>query len=58
LQALGLLALRSHDGFGVGEGGEGLVALGRKQKSLQVASKAFSLGTSSEQVVETGSVSF
>ena len=33
LQALGLLALRSYDGLGVGEGGEGLVALGVGSKS-------------------------
>jgi hypothetical protein len=55
LQALGLLALRSYNRLGVGQGGEGLVALGRQQQPLKVTPKAFALGASPKEVVEAGS---
>jgi len=54
LQALGLLVLRPGRRLGVGQSGEGLVALGRKQQAFEVAAEAFALGTSAEEVVEAG----
>jgi len=56
LQALGLLSLRPGHRLGVGQGSEGLVALGRQQQSLKVTPKAFALGASAQQIVEAESV--
>jgi hypothetical protein len=56
LQALGLLSLRPGHRPGVGQGSEGLVALGRQQQSLKVTPKAFALGASPKEVVEADSV--
>jgi hypothetical protein len=56
LQALSLPSLRSGDGLGVCEAANVLVALGRKQQSLQVATEAFALDASAEEIVEADSV--
>jgi hypothetical protein len=46
LQTLRFPSLRPGHGLDVSKRGEGLVSLGREQKSLQVAPKTFTLGAS------------
>jgi hypothetical protein len=52
LQALRFVALRPEHRFGVGQSRQSLVALGGEQKALQIATKTFALGTSSEEIIE------
>src|SRR5215216_4909357 len=39
-------------GFGVGQGGQSLVALGRQQQTLQVTAESLTLGAGTKEVVE------
>ena len=56
LQALGLPPLCSGQGFGVGQGGQRLVAFGRKQEPFEITPEALGLCTSTEEIVEAGGV--
>ena len=58
LQALRLRMLRTNDWFGVGKGGQGLVALGRQQETFQVAAKAIALIPLRKEGVERVAVRF
>ena len=58
LQALGLLALRSYDRFGVGQSRQSLVALLGQQQVFEVTPESLTLGAVGEKVVETGGVIF
>jgi hypothetical protein len=48
--------LGAHDGFGVGQGGQGLVAVAGQQQPLRVVAQALALGHACEQRVELGGV--
>ncbi len=56
LQPLGLAVLGAHDWFGVGQGGQGLVAVSWQQQALQVVTQAAALRQAQKQRVEPGRV--
>src|SRR5215218_3210870 len=58
LQALRFPSLGSDHGLGVGQGGEGLVAFGRQQEPLKIASETFTLGASVKEIVKACCVLF
>jgi hypothetical protein len=58
LQALRFFSLRSRNWLGVGQGGKGLVALGRQQEPFEIATKAIALGASTKEIVKASGVVF
>jgi hypothetical protein len=58
LQAPRFPSLRSGHGLGVSKRGQGLVALRREQKPLQVTPKAVALGASAEEIIEASGIPF
>jgi hypothetical protein len=56
LQPLDLAVLGANDRLGVGQGGQGLVAITGQQQALQVVAQTTALGHAGEQRVELGGV--